>query len=211
MSVYLLIVAFRNLSEVSAAGVDLDYVLFSLCGPLAMVWVSEILVDWLKHAFITKFNHIHPEVYARFMDTLALDLCHISAKGSLADQSPAVSRRIGFSSFPLTCLLIRVLMQTLGFASVRYWSWNGIVRALLYFLLYIFKRFCLYCNVMRCRILLVKVTLGMSLIAYTRARNAQNLHHYSKADPNIAQSPVKGADSKTNDDGDANNNKAKIY
>jgi len=134
LSVYLLIVAFRNLSEVSATGMDLDYVLFGLFGPLVMVWVSEILVDWLKHAFITKFNHIHPEVYARFMNTLAMDFCHAPTEGSLADQSPAVSRRIGFSSFPLTCLLIRILMQTFNFTSLACWSWNGLVRASLYFL-----------------------------------------------------------------------------
>jgi Eukaryotic membrane protein family len=38
-----------------------------------MVLGSELLVDWCKHAFVTKFNHIRPSVYGRFMDVLCLD------------------------------------------------------------------------------------------------------------------------------------------
>lgn len=30
---------------------------------LIMVMFAELLVDWLKHAFITKFNEINAEVY----------------------------------------------------------------------------------------------------------------------------------------------------
>jgi hypothetical protein len=43
--------------------------------------VSEMLVDWLKHAFITKFNHIRPSVYERFTDVLCRDLASGSAVG----------------------------------------------------------------------------------------------------------------------------------
>ena len=45
------------------------------------VLISEQLVDWLKHAFITKFNHIRPSVYERYMDVLCLDLANGSAVG----------------------------------------------------------------------------------------------------------------------------------
>jgi len=31
------------------------------------------MVDWCKHAFVTKFNHIRPSIYERFMDVLCLD------------------------------------------------------------------------------------------------------------------------------------------
>ncbi len=27
------------------------------------VWLSECLVDWIKHAFITKFNQMPPDIY----------------------------------------------------------------------------------------------------------------------------------------------------
>jgi hypothetical protein len=40
--------------------------------------ISEMLVDWLKHAFITKFNHIRPSVYERYTDVLCRDLASAS-------------------------------------------------------------------------------------------------------------------------------------
>jgi hypothetical protein len=33
-----------------------------------------MIVDWLKHAFITKFNHVRASVYGRFTDVLAKDV-----------------------------------------------------------------------------------------------------------------------------------------
>lgn len=40
--------------------------------------ISEMLVDWLKHAFITKFNHVRPSVYERYTDVLCRDLASAS-------------------------------------------------------------------------------------------------------------------------------------
>jgi hypothetical protein len=34
---------------------------------------SEIIVDWLKHAYISKFNNVKPAVYQRYLDVLAKD------------------------------------------------------------------------------------------------------------------------------------------
>ncbi|PWN28054.1 DUF747-domain-containing protein [Jaminaea rosea] len=98
--------------------------------PVAIVLASECLVDWLKHAFITKFNHIRPSVYGRFMDVLCRDLVvagpadssseAASAGGgtkrrhTFVDQSPIVSRRLGFAALPLACLLVRISAQIWG-------------------------------------------------------------------------------------------------
>ena len=49
--------------------------------PVLTVMASETLVDWLKHAFITKFNHIRPSVYERYTDVLCRDLASASAVG----------------------------------------------------------------------------------------------------------------------------------
>jgi len=103
LSFFLLIIGLRNLSEVWSSSLnDLPRVLGELTGPLIVVYMSEILVDWLKHSFITKFNHIHPDVYVRYMQILCRDFQF----GDLIDRSPMVSRRIGFSSFPLCCLVL---------------------------------------------------------------------------------------------------------
>ena len=39
-----------------------------------MVLLSEMVVDWIKHAFITKFNDISPDVYRRYRAILSKDL-----------------------------------------------------------------------------------------------------------------------------------------
>ncbi|KAJ3291526.1 hypothetical protein HK104_005989 [Borealophlyctis nickersoniae] len=108
----------------------------TLVTPVIVVYGTEVLVDWLKHAFITKFNQIKPTVYGRFRDSLCRDLAGAkgrkgedigeggSRRGSLlleeeqshmafVDQSPIVARRIGFVSIPLSCLVVRVATQTL--------------------------------------------------------------------------------------------------
>jgi hypothetical protein len=42
-------------------------------GPFLIVLGSEMLVDWLKHSYIGKFNNIKPAIYGRFLDILAKD------------------------------------------------------------------------------------------------------------------------------------------
>ena len=42
--------------------------------PLAIVCGSEVLVDWIKHAFITKFNSISSTVYREYTLILARDV-----------------------------------------------------------------------------------------------------------------------------------------
>ena len=39
-----------------------------------MVMVAEMVIDWIKHAFITKFNQIPPTVYSKFLTILCRDL-----------------------------------------------------------------------------------------------------------------------------------------
>ncbi|CAO1630419.1 unnamed protein product [Parajaminaea phylloscopi] len=101
-------------------------VLATSFAPVAIVLLSECVVDWLKHAFITKFNHIRPTVYGRFMDVLCRDLVvagpatsqgdggRSKRRHTFVDQSPVVSRRLGFAALPLACLLVRISAQIWG-------------------------------------------------------------------------------------------------
>lgn len=41
--------------------------------PFLVVLGSEMIVDWLKHAYIIKFNNVKPAVYKRFLDVLTKD------------------------------------------------------------------------------------------------------------------------------------------
>jgi len=88
--------------------------------PAVVVLISECFVDWLKHAFITKFNHIRPAVYGRFIDVLCKDLVVGAGRQDhepFVDQSPVVSRRLGFAALPLGLLVVRVIVQVLEMLS----------------------------------------------------------------------------------------------
>ncbi|KIW95918.1 uncharacterized protein Z519_02984 [Cladophialophora bantiana CBS 173.52] len=75
-------------------------------GPFLAVLGSEMLVDWLKHAYINKFNNTRPAIYDRFLDVLAKDY-YTNAFG---DQN--LTKRLGLPVIPLSCLLIRATVQT---------------------------------------------------------------------------------------------------
>ena len=74
--------------------------------PFFLVLGSEMLVDWLKHAYITKFNNVRPAIYGRFLDVLAKDYY----SNAFADQN--LTRRLGLPVIPLACLFIRASVQT---------------------------------------------------------------------------------------------------
>ncbi|KAK6337130.1 hypothetical protein TWF718_009914 [Orbilia javanica] len=75
-------------------------------GPFLLVLGSEMLVDWLKHAYICKFNNIKPRIYSRYLDVLAKDYyTHAFAEENLM-------RRLGLPVLPLACLFIRSSLQT---------------------------------------------------------------------------------------------------
>jgi hypothetical protein len=65
-----------------------------------------MLVDWVKHAYIAKFNNIKPNIYGRFLDVLAKDYY------SNAFGQQNLSKRLGLPVIPLSCLFIRASVQT---------------------------------------------------------------------------------------------------
>ena len=82
------------------------YWIGQVIGPFFVVLGSEMLVDWLKHAFITKFNNVKPNIYGRFYDVLAKDY-YVHA---FADQD--LTKRLGLPTLPLAALFIRACIQT---------------------------------------------------------------------------------------------------
>ena len=45
-----------------------------------LVLGAEFLVDWIKHAFITRFNEVSAEVYKDYTTSLAYDLAQTKQK-----------------------------------------------------------------------------------------------------------------------------------
>lgn len=79
---------------------------YQILGPFLLVLGSEAIVDWLKHAYITKFNATSPKVYGRFFDVLAKDYY----SNAFSEQN--IMRRLGLPVIPLACLFIRATLQT---------------------------------------------------------------------------------------------------
>ena len=77
-----------------------------ILNPFLLVLGSEMAVDWLKHAYITKFNQTKPQVYGKFFDVLAKDYY------SNAFSDSNLTRRLGLPVIPLSCLFIRAAIQT---------------------------------------------------------------------------------------------------
>lgn len=74
-----------------------------------MVMLAEVLVDWVKHAFVTRFNEISYEVYKEYITSLAYDLASSKLKNAYSDHSDLISRRMGFIPLPLGALLLRIV------------------------------------------------------------------------------------------------------
>ena len=80
-----------------------------------------MLVDWLKHAFITKFNHIRPSVYERYIDVLCRDLASMSAVGRRSARKVFMRTRI-LCNGTLNAFFIAFLCRTLAFCLVDWVS-----------------------------------------------------------------------------------------
>ncbi|TGO26773.1 hypothetical protein BPAE_0053g00260 [Botrytis paeoniae] len=74
--------------------------------PFFIVIGSEMLVDWIKHAYISKFNGVKPAIYQRFLDVLAKDYY----TNAFVNQN--LIKRLGLPVIPLSCLFIRAAFQT---------------------------------------------------------------------------------------------------
>lgn len=85
----------------------------------AIVWMSELLCDWLKHAFMTKFNFIPSSVYPEYGLLLAGDVTGIGHEGVNLDHSHAVVKRIGFAQMPLVCIMARLAREAAKYMALR--------------------------------------------------------------------------------------------
>ncbi|XP_062577481.1 transmembrane anterior posterior transformation protein 1 homolog [Saccostrea cucullata] len=127
------IVFVRNMTEFSW---DPQHV-WVILPDAVLVFVAEILVDWMKHAFILKFNEISADVYHSFSIRLAEDMVANRQSRAFIDYSDLVSRRMGFTPIPLAVLLLRICTKSF---KVSGYTGAGIL-VLLYLCLMTFKVF----------------------------------------------------------------------
>lgn len=113
--IFLTIIALRNLVATGTSLTTLlpnswtlhatsSVVLGVLCGPMLTVIGSELIVDWVKHAYIIKFNRIKPHIYDKFLMVMCND--HIESLHKL-------QTRIGLPIPALVVLFIVMFKPTL--------------------------------------------------------------------------------------------------
>ena len=105
---FIFIIFLRNFSQ--QIGSNFSEILNRTLHPLLLICFTEIFIDGLKHAFITKFNHIPSNYYQTFKETLKNDFISLNSP-NYPDQSSILSRKMGFSSIPHSCLLIVVFLN----------------------------------------------------------------------------------------------------
>jgi len=129
-------------------------------GVLGAMVACEMFVDWIKHAFIAKFNKIDASCYKDYARILRSDILNGHKDKITLDHSYTITKRLGMSQIPLGCVFFR-------FMSIA-WSATGISRHIVRF-----TSFQLVSIIVVLCMLVVgfKVTLGMCLIYYTGQKN----------------------------------------
>ena len=173
-------------------------VLFRTLNPVLTVLISEVLVDWLKHAFIAKQNHIRPAVYGRFVDVLCRDILppqssvamdgYTQRQSSFVDQSPLVIRRLGLAVLPLVCVLIRMASQVVYmFLPKERTSFEYVIQTTAVF----FSTLAVWLS-----LVVFKLLLGSYLVSYAKQRYAswhereKEEQRNAKGRPPIGEMPI---------------------
>lgn len=111
LGIFLLVVILHNVYDMSWC-ITATW-LTNLIKLVGLIVVTELLIDWTKHCFVTKFNNISHETYPKCLAFLQYDaLCNspyahrIQYIGKFISQT----KRIGFVPLPLACVTVRMLL-----------------------------------------------------------------------------------------------------
>eukprot|EP00557_Chaetoceros_sp_GSL56_P003288 CAMPEP_0176499868 /NCGR_PEP_ID=MMETSP0200_2-20121128/13190_1 /TAXON_ID=947934 /ORGANISM="Chaetoceros sp., Strain GSL56" /LENGTH=849 /DNA_ID=CAMNT_0017898383 /DNA_START=482 /DNA_END=3031 /DNA_ORIENTATION=- len=88
-----------------------DYIYMSF-----VIMGAEMVCDWIKHSFITKFNFIKSSVYLDYSLVLAGDVTGIGHESMHIEHTHAVVKRLGFAQIPLICVMLRYLKEASRYA-----------------------------------------------------------------------------------------------
>mmetsp|Transcript_8505 Transcript_8505/g.14096 ORF Transcript_8505/g.14096 Transcript_8505/m.14096 type:complete len:606 (-) Transcript_8505:69-1886(-) len=115
LALFLSLVLMLNMCQGMDSKMTFDYL--TMC---ALVYSAELLADWMKHSFITKFNFIPSKVYAEYSLLLAGDVTGIGHEGVNLDHSHAVVKRLGFAQIPLVCVMLRLVTEAFRYYSAQH-------------------------------------------------------------------------------------------
>eukprot|EP00055_Hartaetosiga_balthica_P002391 m.139378 g.139378 ORF g.139378 m.139378 type:complete len:644 (+) comp21271_c0_seq1:27-1958(+) len=112
----LTLIAIRNLS---AYAWDVEYFVNFLLGNLALAYGSEVVVDWFKHSFVTRFNGLWHTNYLEHEYVL----CHamiggVKRQSSTEGRMRMVRRQFGYLPFPMMFLVYKFLSSSFEVDSI---------------------------------------------------------------------------------------------
>jgi len=112
LALFLLLILILNRfqGEMTSSMVN-DY--YFMCG---IVFAAELVSDWIKHSFITKFNFIKSTAYFDYALVLSGDVTGIGHEGLSLDYTHAAVKRLGLAQIPLVCVTARYLHEAVRFA-----------------------------------------------------------------------------------------------
>lgn len=85
-----------------------------------VVLAAEMLSDWIKHSFITKFNFIQSTAYPDYALILSGDVTGIGHEGVNLDNTHAAVKRLGLAQIPLVCVMARFFREAMRYALASY-------------------------------------------------------------------------------------------
>eukprot|EP00727_Mastigamoeba_balamuthi_P014638 m51a1_g980 hypothetical protein (933) ;mRNA; f:418711-423567 len=113
---FLILIAVHNLSAVGWDVLSQTRMITNVLWAAMAIWTTECLVDWMKHSFIVKNNGLSLRFYQAYRTALCVDVAvprPTEAPFPVFDRTHVLSRRVGFSRLPLTCVAIRVLVRSI--------------------------------------------------------------------------------------------------
>jgi len=102
----LYIVLIRNLSQHQWNVVHL----FDILPYVGLIMGSEFAIDWMKHAFIIKFNNLTVDIYPEYRSILAEDYIKAQHPTKGIEYADQISRRMAYSPLPLAAVVIHITL-----------------------------------------------------------------------------------------------------
>lgn len=117
--VFLVIICVHNLNDLSWQLTQ--ETVWNIVYIIGIVAGMEVIVDWLKHAFITRFNKMQSSIFQHFERIIALGVVQ---QDDIPDSCYTTSKRIGFVSLPLACVVFRVFVGVAPISGLAGFLWT---------------------------------------------------------------------------------------
>jgi len=83
---------------------------YDLVPYMLMILTAEFFIDWMKHAFIIKFNSLTVDIYPEYRKTLTQEFLKSKNPRHGVDHIDLVSRRMAYSPLPLAAVIIHMTL-----------------------------------------------------------------------------------------------------